>query len=69
MTIMRVEEVTYGVTDIAQCSQFLADFGLFPVETTCDESIFRTATNQLVWLRSIEDPALPPAVADGPCIR
>ena len=69
MTITRVEEVTYGVADVAQCSQFLTDFGLFPVETTPAESVFRTATNQLVRLRDIEDPALPSAVAEGPCIR
>jgi len=69
MTIVRVEEVTYGVTDLVQCTKFLEDFGLTPLEPEPAGAVFRTATNQIIRLRDLNDPGLPPAVAEGPCIR
>ena len=28
MTVMRVERVVYGVSDLEECTRFFADFGL-----------------------------------------
>ena len=69
MAIVRVEEISYGVSDLVQCTKFAEDFGLERVSAAAAESVFRTATNQLIRFRGLDDPSLPSAVADGPCIR
>src|SRR6516225_7017430 len=65
MTIMRVERVVYGVSDLGECTRFFEDFGLEPMEGTR----FATQTGQVVELRAADDPSLPPAMEDGPTIR
>lgn len=65
MTIMRIERVVYGVTDVSECARFFGDFGLTPV----GDSVFATRTGQRVEVRRHDDPALPPAVEDGSTVR
>jgi catechol 2,3-dioxygenase-like lactoylglutathione lyase family enzyme len=75
MTVMRVERVVYGVADLDECVRFFGDFGLQRV--TGDRAgdgdrpgaRFATQTGQIVELRAADDPALPPAVEDGPTVR
>lgn len=69
MSIARVEEVVYGVEDLPLCQRFFSDVGLDLASSTPSEVSFRTPANQLVRLRPIEDPALPPAAAPGSNIR
>jgi catechol 2,3-dioxygenase-like lactoylglutathione lyase family enzyme len=69
MAIMRIEEVTYGVEDLASCTRFFADAGFEPAAKSQISASFRTPVNQFVHLRLIDDPALPPANAPGPNIR
>src|SRR5580693_4769520 len=74
MTVMRVERVVYGVSDLEECTRFFADFGLEPADDSgnCNEkrvARFATPAGQIVELRPADDPGLPPAVEDGPSLR
>lgn len=69
MGISRIEEVTYGVTDIAECVRFFNDFGLQGSETGEHGATFGTPAGQTLRLRELSDPALPPALEDGSTIR
>jgi hypothetical protein len=40
MTILGIEQITYGVTDLATCRQFFADWGM--KETAHDETHARS---------------------------
>jgi catechol 2,3-dioxygenase-like lactoylglutathione lyase family enzyme len=62
---MRVERVVYGVTDLAECERFFADFGLEPL----GRARFATRLGQVVELRPADDPWLPPAVQAGSTLR
>lgn len=69
MSILRIEEVVYGVEDLALCERFFADVGLEIASSTREAVSFRTPVNQFVRLRRLDDPALPPPVAPGSNIR
>jgi catechol 2,3-dioxygenase-like lactoylglutathione lyase family enzyme len=73
MTVMRVERVVYGVPNLDECVRFFDDFGLFPVPGEDPGSgpgaRFTTQTGQVIELRPLGDPALPPPVQDGPSLR
>jgi catechol 2,3-dioxygenase-like lactoylglutathione lyase family enzyme len=66
MTVMRVERVVYGVTDVAECTRFFEDFGLERIGETAS---FGTQTGQVLELRPADDPSLPPAVEEGSTLR
>ncbi len=69
MTVMRVERVVYGVSDLEECTRFFADFGLERTGGDGDPVRFETPVGQIVELRAADDPDLPPAVEDGPTLR
>ena len=69
MTILRIEEMTYGVEDIIKCSEFLEIWGLQKVSIQNNMALFKTYENQLIRLRFMDDPLLPPSYEDGPTLR
>jgi catechol 2,3-dioxygenase-like lactoylglutathione lyase family enzyme len=69
MTVMRVERVVYGVSDLDECVRFFTDFGLAPLQDDKPGARFATQTEQVVELRDATDPDLPPSVEAGPTIR
>lgn len=69
MTVLRVERVVYGVTDLDECTRFFTDFGLEPLAGPGSSPRFGTRTGQVVELRRADDPGLPPAVEDGSTLR
>ncbi|MDE2251831.1 MAG: VOC family protein [Gammaproteobacteria bacterium] len=69
MAILRIEEVVYGVEDLASCERFFSDAGLELVSSTDASVVLRTPVNQFVRLCRSDDPGLPPAAAPGPNIR
>ena len=57
MTVMRVERVVYGVSDLEECTRFFADFGLEPVDgggngNETQVARFATPVGQVVELRA-----------------
>ncbi|MQQ99630.1 VOC family protein [Glaciimonas soli] len=69
MSILGIEQITYGVEDHAACQKFFADWGLKPVEKSADGAIFETLNGCRVVLSDINDPTLPPAFEAGPTLR
>ena len=69
MTILRIEEMTYGVEDIIKCSEFLETWGLQKVSIKDNIALFKTYENQLIRLRFMNDPLLPPSYEEGPTMR
>ena len=68
MSVLGVESVVFGVTDLAECARFWTDFGL-PVESSgADEAVFRLASGSRVILLRHGDARLPhpdPFPGDG----
>lgn len=69
MTILRIERAVYGVDDVPTCTRFFTDFGLAARHADDNRAELTTQVNQVVELRSADDPALPPAQEDGPTLR
>jgi hypothetical protein len=69
MGICRIEELHYGVEDVAECARFFSDFGLVQAESRSATAVFVTAAGQRLHLHPASDAALPPALEDGSTIR
>ena len=69
MTVMRVERVVYGVPNLDECARFFTDFGLEPLDGGGSGARFGTQTGQVIELRDVDDPGLPPAVQSGASLR
>lgn len=69
MKVLGIEQVTFGVTDLAECKRFWQDWGLKPIAESPDGSDFETMNGGRVLVRSIDDPTLPPAMEAGSTLR
>lgn len=69
MGIQRIESVTYGIDDVAECVRFFDDFGLFLLERTDEHAVFETLTGQTLHLDTVPGPLLPPPLETGPTLR
>lgn len=69
MTILGIEQITYGVDDLGLCRKFFADWGM--TEVTQDESHarFETLNGCTVIAMRADDPSLPTAFESGPTVR
>ena len=69
MTILRIEQLTYGVEKLDECIEFLEHWGLEKLNSGASGAEFRTLENQIITLRLIQDPDLPPTYEDGATLR
>src|SRR5487761_322604 len=69
MTVMRVERVVYGVPNLDECVRFFTDSGREQLDGGGSGARFGTQTGQVIELRDVDDPGLPPAVQPGPSLR
>jgi catechol 2,3-dioxygenase-like lactoylglutathione lyase family enzyme len=69
MTVMRVERVVYGVSNLDECTRFFDDFGLERVGVEGSGVRFATRLGQIVDIRPADDPGLPPALEDSSTLR
>ncbi|WP_321954962.1 VOC family protein [Paraburkholderia bannensis] len=69
MTILGIEQITYGVTDLDTCRRFFADWGM--KETAHDEARarFETLNGCTVLVADANDASLPAAFEEGPTLR
>lgn len=65
MSLIGLDQITYGVEDRDLCRRFWLDFGLSLVDDGAERTLFETAEGGNVELRDIDDAALPPAVVEG----
>jgi catechol 2,3-dioxygenase-like lactoylglutathione lyase family enzyme len=69
MNVTTLDGVTYGVNDIAEARQFWLDFGLNLEAESTDRLLFTSKDKSFVEIRHRDDPALPPAIEEGPGVR
>lgn len=69
MSILGIDQVTYGVEDQAKCRQFFLDWGLALVEEGQQELVFESQNGSRVVIKDIDAPELPPAFESGPTMR
>lgn len=69
MRITGLEELVFGVDDVAGCTQYLIDYGLKPVNIGDDGGRFEAADGTAIVLRLSSDPKLPPAMNPSPSLR
>ena len=65
MKIVGLDELVFGVDDVAACSRYLVDYGLKDAGGGRYEALDGTA----VVLRHKDDPSLPPSLASGSMLR
>ncbi|SDV48646.1 VOC family protein [Chitinasiproducens palmae] len=69
MTILGIEQITYGVTALDTCRRFMSDWGLTEVSANEGRADFETLNGGRVALVLHDDPSLPAAIEEGPTIR
>lgn len=69
MAIEGIDRLVFGVEDMATCARFFEDWGLVETQTGNAERVFSTLNGCEVVLRLADDPALPPAIENGSCVR
>lgn len=69
MSVLGIDQITYGVEDIATCERFMRDWGLTLVESRPDERVFECLNGCRVVLADANKSGLPPAIEDGATLR
>lgn len=69
MKVLGIEQVTFGVENLAECKRFWLDWGLKLIDESSLGSEFETMNGSKVIVRAIDDPSLPPAMEPGSTLR
>lgn len=69
MSILGIDRITYGASDLETCRKFFLDWGMTLAEDTPQGLLFKTMNDCEVAVRLPDDPALAPAIEDGPTLR
>ena len=69
MTILGIEQITYGVTDLETSRRFFADWGLKETAHDASRARFETLNGCTVLAVRADDASLPPAFEEGPTLR
>lgn len=69
MSVLGIEEISYGADDLAACRQFFLDWGLSLAEEQADRLVFETLNGCRVIVAATNHPDLPPAIEAGPTLR
>jgi len=69
MSILGIDQITYGVEDPAACRQFFLDWGLKLLREDADRLEFECLNGCGVIVARSDDASLPPAMESGPTVR
>jgi catechol 2,3-dioxygenase-like lactoylglutathione lyase family enzyme len=69
VTVLRVERAVYGVSDVEECARFFTDLGLRRLDASGPGVSLEVLSGQVVELRAVADPDLPPPVETGSTLR
>lgn len=69
MSILGIEEITFGAQDIPRCRQFFLDWGLTLVEETTTRLVYESLNGCRVVVAHSDTPGLPAGVEDDPTLR
>ncbi|WP_326537457.1 VOC family protein [Pseudorhodoferax sp.] len=69
MSVLGIDQITYGTDDLALSRRFFADWGLALVHEAADELVFECLNGCRVVVAAMDRPGLPPAIEEGPTLR
>jgi catechol 2,3-dioxygenase-like lactoylglutathione lyase family enzyme len=69
MNIVGLDELVFGVDDVAGCGRFLVDYGLTPVEEGVEGGRYVAVDGTGIVIRSKDDAQLPAALSTGNMLR
>ena len=69
MSVLGIDEITYGADDLATCRRFFLDWGLDLVKEEGDRLVFETLNGCRVIVAASSRADLPPAMEAGPTLR
>jgi hypothetical protein len=69
MSVLGIDEISYGADDLAACRQFFLDWGLSLADEQADRLVFETLNGCRVIVAATNHPDLPPAIEAGPTLR
>ena len=69
MTILGIDEITYGAPDLTTCRRFFADWGLSLVQDSGGRLEFESVNGCRVIVADPAQNELPPAIEDGATLR
>ena len=69
MTILGIDEITYGASDLDTSRRYFTDWGLRLVEDTAARLVFESLNGCRVLVADPARVTLPAAIEDGPTLR
>ena len=69
MSVLGIDEITFGAQDIARCRQFFLDWGLTLVEETPTRLLYESLNGCRVIVAHSDTPGLPAGVEADPTLR
>jgi catechol 2,3-dioxygenase-like lactoylglutathione lyase family enzyme len=69
MSVLGIDEITYGADDLPACRRFFEDWGLQLASEEPDRLVFETLNGCRVIVAHSTLPGLPPAIESGPTLR
>lgn len=69
MSVLGIDEITYGADDLPTCRRFFLDWGLVLVTEEADQLVFETLNGCRVIVAASTRAGLPPAMESGPTLR
>lgn len=69
MSVLGIDEITFGAQDVGGCRQFFLDWGLSLVEETPARLVFASLNGCRVIVAHSDTPGLPPGVEADPTLR
>lgn len=69
MSVLGIDQITYGADDLATCRRFFSDWGLTLAAERADELVFETLNGCRVVVAAQAKAGLPPAIEAGPTLR
>ncbi|WP_137896258.1 VOC family protein [Ramlibacter sp. 2FC] len=69
MSVLGIDEITFGAADLAKCRQFFLDWGLNLVSEAAQELVFESLNGCRVVVAHSDKPGLPAGVEPDPTLR
>ena len=69
MSVLGIDQITYGADDLPACRRFFQDWGLSLKSEAVDELVFECLNGCKVVVAALDKPGLPPAMEEGPTLR
>ncbi len=69
MSVLGIDQITYGTDDLALSRRFFSDWGLTLAKESADELIFECLNGCRVVVAAMDKAGLPPAIEEGPTLR